>query len=251
MLTSAPPDPTGPASDLWRERRFGAMGSAAHLVVRGGSDALVEWAVEEVARLERLWSRFIPDSDVGRLNRTTARPVQVAPETIELVERALEMWRATGGRFDPTVLRALEANGYDETFERVRARQPAARVLASAPPGYDPLRVLAPTWGSATPATAPGPAPGCTGVVVDAHARTVTLPDGAGIDLGGIGKGYAADLVAGGLVARGAAAACVALGGDVRAGVPAPMTAPGPFPSRTPSTRTGACSPTRWSTPPS
>ena len=51
VLTSAPPDPTGPASDLWRERRFGAMGSAAHLVVRGGSDALVEWAVEEVAVL--------------------------------------------------------------------------------------------------------------------------------------------------------------------------------------------------------
>ena len=107
-------------------------------------------------------------------------------------------------------------------------------MLASAPPGYDPLRVLAPTRGSATPATAPGPAPGCTGVVVDAHARTVTLPDGAGIDLGGIGKGYAADLVAGGLVACGAAAARVALGGDVRAAGAGPDDGAWPIPVEDP-----------------
>jgi FAD:protein FMN transferase len=193
------------------------MGSTAHLVVRGGTEALVEWALDEVARLERSWSRFLPDSDVSRLNRTTGRPVLVAAETIALVERALEMYRSTGGRFDPTILHALEANGYDETFERVRARQSPTRVLTSAPPGQDPLRVLVPARGAATARTMPGPAPGCAGVVVDRDAGTVTLPEGSGIDLGGIGKGYAADLVAGGLVARGAAAACVALGGDVRA----------------------------------
>ena len=37
------------------------------------------------------------------------------------------------------------------------------------------------------------------------------------IDLGGIGKGTAADLVVEGLRARGVVAACLALGGDVRA----------------------------------
>jgi thiamine biosynthesis lipoprotein len=53
--------------------------------------------------------------------------------------------------------------------------------------------------------------------VIDRAAGTVRLPAGVRIDLGGIGKGSAADRVAAGLRERGVTAACVALGGDVRA----------------------------------
>jgi thiamine biosynthesis lipoprotein len=60
-------------------------------------------------------------------------------------------------------------------------------------------------------------APGCHGIVVDHATNSVFLPDGVGIDLGGIGKGAAADRVVAGLAARGVVAACVSLGGDVRA----------------------------------
>ena len=42
------------------------------------------------------------------------------------------------------------------------------------------------------------------------------LPFGVGFDPGGIGKGLAADLVAGELIARGAVGACVNIGGDLR-----------------------------------
>jgi thiamine biosynthesis lipoprotein len=61
------------------------------------------------------------------------------------------------------------------------------------------------------------PAPGCAGIVVDHATNSIFLPDGVGIDLGGIGKGAAADRVVAGLAARGVVAACVSLGGDVRA----------------------------------
>jgi thiamine biosynthesis lipoprotein len=61
-----------------------------------------------------------------------------------------------------------------------------------------------------------GPAPGCSGISLDIDRSTVWLPADVGLDLGGIGKGYAADVVAAGLVARGARGACVAVGGDVR-----------------------------------
>src|SRR5262245_19549104 len=63
----------------------------------------------------------------------------------------------------------------------------------------------------------PGPAPGCADIVVDRPTNSIFLPDGVGIDLGGIGKGAAADRVVAGLAARGVVAACVSLGGDVRA----------------------------------
>jgi thiamine biosynthesis lipoprotein len=59
-------------------------------------------------------------------------------------------------------------------------------------------------------------------VRVNHASRTVTLQRGLQLDLGGIGKGLAADVIATGLVERGAVGACVALGGDVRvAGSPA------------------------------
>jgi thiamine biosynthesis lipoprotein len=61
------------------------------------------------------------------------------------------------------------------------------------------------------------PAAGCADIVVDRATNSIFLPDGVGIDLGGIGKGAAADRVVAGLAARGVVAACVSLGGDVRA----------------------------------
>jgi thiamine biosynthesis lipoprotein len=45
---------------------------------------------------------------------------------------------------------------------------------------------------------------------------TITLPDGAGFDPGGIGKGLAADLVSADLAARGIPGGCVNVGGDLR-----------------------------------
>jgi thiamine biosynthesis lipoprotein len=61
-----------------------------------------------------------------------------------------------------------------------------------------------------------GPAVGIAGVSVDLDAGTVDLPAGVRLDLGGVGKGLAADLVAEGLVDRGATGAAVGMGGDVR-----------------------------------
>ena len=43
------------------------------------------------------------------------------------------------------------------------------------------------------------------------------MPRGVRFDLGGVGKGLAADLLAEGLIERGARSACISLGGDIRA----------------------------------
>jgi thiamine biosynthesis lipoprotein len=196
----------------WVERRFPAMGSFAHLVVLGDEDD-AEWAEQVVLRLERRWSRFLADSDVSRANAAAGTgAVAVADETLDLVEDAVGWWRATAGAFDPTVLHALEALGYDAPFAEVRTRPAARPVVASAPPGLPELRI--PAVGC-DPADLP--APGCAGIVIDRAGRTLHLPAGVGLDLGGIGKGAAADHAAAGLRARGVASACISLGGDVHA----------------------------------
>jgi FAD:protein FMN transferase len=61
---------------------------------------------------------------------------------------------------------------------------------------------------------------------VDAARSTVTLPAGVGFDPGGIGKGLAADLLVGELLARGAVGACANLGGDLRVDGDAPGGGP-------------------------
>ena len=185
----------------WHEHEFPAMGTIVRVVVHGGSDGLVEWAEREVRRLESRWSRFLAESDVVRMNAAAGgAPCPVASETIDLVDaRAVELWNLTDGRFDPTILRALEACGYDESFERVRDRAPdgSRRELVTAPPGLDAIRVVV-----RQPRARSERAPGCSGVTVDAVARTrSSCRAGVAIDLGGVGKGYAGDLVARGLVA--------------------------------------------------
>ncbi len=153
------------------------------------------------------------DSDISRCNAAAGAATAVAPETIEVLTRAIQLWEETEHRFDPTVLRSLVARGYDETFSRIRER-PAdfgcCRVLAR-PPGRPAMELVVPC-----DAPSVAPAPGCAGVMLDPAGRTVTLPEGLGLDIGGIGKGYAADIVARGIVERGAGGACVSVGGDVR-----------------------------------
>jgi thiamine biosynthesis lipoprotein len=122
------------------------------------------------------------------------------------------------------------AAGYDDTFTVVRERPQARTVVSSAPPGHAAIDVLVDDLlrGRAVPA------PGCTGIVLDAEHCTVALPAGVGLDLGGIGKGAAADHIAEGLVARGASGACVSMGGDVRAAGATPGGAPWPIPVEDP-----------------
>lgn len=181
--------------DLVSERRFRVMGTDAHVLIVGPDPAVVDDLVDGLQDLEARWSRFRPTSDVSLLNRQAGRPVVVSPSTIRLVESAISAWEMTGGRYDPTVLTALEALGYDRSFEQIDRT------------------ALSSTTSSPAPA---GPAPGPGGIVVDHAEGTVMLPAGVGFDPGGIGKGLAADMLVDRGIEAGARGALVNVGGDMR-----------------------------------
>jgi thiamine biosynthesis lipoprotein len=180
-------------------RRFRALGSDCLVRVVVADDdasgpALVDMAVARLAELEGRWSRFRADSELTALNTHAGSPVFTSTETATLVAMAIEAWRVTDGLFDPTVHDALIASGYDRSFDEL-----ASGTVAT------PHR----------PAT---PVPGPAAIEVDERVGLVVLPEGCHIDLGGIGKGRCADLVADELLGAGAAGVCVDLGGDVRVG---------------------------------
>ena len=187
------------------ELRFRAMGCDVHVLLAGGRPERLDTSRELIDDLERRWSRFRADSEISLLNRHAGRPVRVSRQTLELVWHALEGARVTSGRYDPTVLGAVLRTGYDRSFELLGAG-PAGR---AGPGGHRGLAGRAHPAGSALDL-------GWERIVVDPVLSTVTLPRGVGFDPGGIGKGYAADLVVAELLAEGAAGACVNVGGDLR-----------------------------------
>lgn len=174
------------------QHTFRAMGTDGHLIVVGGRDGLVAMARDRIDDLEGRWSRFRPDSEVCRLNAADGEPTSVSADTLLLLERAQQAWSLTTGWFDPTVLPALRALGYDRSFDALPAD--------GAPPSAGP----------------PPAVPGLGGLEVDRTAGTVRLPSPARFDAGGIGKGLAADLVAAEVLAAGADGVLVNLGGDLR-----------------------------------
>jgi thiamine biosynthesis lipoprotein len=188
------------------------MGTRVHLIVVGvdgpAAEALLDAAVDRIDDLERRWSRFVPASELCRLNAAAGAMVILEPDTYALVERAVAAWEATAGRFDPTVHDALVAAGYDRTFAEVADVAEAAEA-AEAATHHRPTSAIAPV-------------PGCGDIGLDPVLHAVTLPPGVHLDLGGIGKGWTADLVVDQLLAAGASGACANLGGDLRVAGEAP-----------------------------
>ncbi len=166
------------------------MGCDAHLIVIGADSELADSLVERLVGLELRWSRFIPDSELTRLNAGSGAPTVVSDETMMLIQRAIWAWQITGGLFDPTVLPAVLSAGYTRSFEELSNQRAARRT--------------------------PSEVPGCADIEIHPRINLVQLPAGVGIDPGGIGKGLAADLVAVEAVEAGATAALVSLGGDLR-----------------------------------
>ena len=178
------------------------MGTRAHIVITADPSletALLALAESELTLMERRWSRFLPTSELCRLNAAAGKPVIVSADTFSVITSAVEAWQHTNGCFDPTVHDALCALGYDRSFGELPEENERAGTSA--------------------------PTPGCAGIELDPALHAVRLPVGVHLDLGGIGKGAAADLVVSRLLAAGADGACVNLGGDIRVEGRAPTTA--------------------------
>jgi FAD:protein FMN transferase len=121
-------------------------------------------AQAEVEAVEAELSRFRPESDLSRLNAAAGSWLPVGRRLLEALRLALRAREDTGGRFDPSVLPALVAAGYDRSFELLEER-PAER---------------APDWRAGSE------------IELDYRGGRARLAPGTAVDLGGIGKGYAA-----------------------------------------------------------
>jgi thiamine biosynthesis lipoprotein len=167
------------------------MGTDAHVLLVDPAEGAGDRARSRLEELEQRWSRFLPSSDVSRLNGAPGAMVIVSADTLCLIAMMKEAWRVSGGRYDPTLLSAINAAGYSAS--------------------YDGSGRASSTAGAATCGSS------IADVTVDPATSSATVPAGVGIDPGGIGKGLAADMVVTELLQGGTGGALVSVGGDLAA----------------------------------
>ena len=166
------PPPTEPL-----QRDFRVMGCRAHIVVHGGTTEMLDAAEQRLHELESLWSRFLDDSDITRANQAAGRPVRRT--------------RRHACRREPGTRRVAPDRG--PIRHHHAARHCSNRDTPTVPSRALPRR--------AVPGTKVGLS-ACVGSITP--SRRLTVPATTAIDLGGIGKGFAADIVAEELIEAGA-----------------------------------------------
>ncbi len=167
------------------------MGTVVEITAIGSdSDRVAAAVVEafvEMERIERLMSPHLAQSDVARLSAATG-PLEVTPETAEVVALGLQVALASGGAFDLTLgrLKAL----WDVEGEQPQIPEAAGIGRALLGIGPRALQLQGQKVEKADPLLA--------------------------VDLGGIAKGYAIDRALALLQRSGVGSASINAGGDLR-----------------------------------
>ena len=186
-----------PSGDLetYVHRPVGIMGTQTMLkvAVRPGEGERAKKALRDAEAalrdVEAHTSTWIDDTEISQLNSAAAgRVVKLSPRTLELLRQSRQYGRLTGGAFDVTcrpILQLWKRAGRDKKLPTEPQR---AAALAHC--GWEKFELL------------PGGARKKVG--------------GAGVDRGGIAKGYGIDRAVTALTAAGVAGGIVDVGGDVR-----------------------------------
>ena len=188
---SAPVPPPEPVLVKRAQMHMGTVVSITAVApAKDMADAAAAAGFAEIRRLEGLLSTWIPDSELSQLNAAAGRArVSLSPETFALLERSIEIAGLTGGAFNIAVGPVLRAWGFGKA-ERV--------------PSDEELAVLRPLIDLDQLSLNPV-----------AHDAFLARP-GMSVDVGGIGKGFAADLAVAAMQSAGARAGIVALSGDIK-----------------------------------
>ncbi|MGI6038279.1 MAG: FAD:protein FMN transferase [Limnochordia bacterium] len=152
-----------------------------------GAQGAIEAAKQELLRVEKLFDRFSPDTQIHKLNERAAQePVPVSGETKYLLEQGIYYGELTDGAFDITIGRLADAWGFGTS-----PGIPSPETMAAVLPLVD-YRLVE---------------------LVDGYVSLAK--EGVVLDVGGIAKGHAVDRGVNLLQEQGIQRALVNAGGDI------------------------------------
>lgn len=141
---------------------------------------------KEIHDFDNRFSRFKMDSEVTRLNFSAGKIVSVSNELKNILEVSKRFSVMTEGAFNPFVLPDLQRAGYVHSMTGTKNMEHL---------DYSERKVVDIKY-------------------LEIKGDSVLIPEGTAIDLGGIGKGYLADLLAKSLDGT-VEDYCLSLGGDI------------------------------------
>ncbi len=162
---------------------FEALGSTCELLAIDLDPSRLADGADFVREMHARLTRFEPESELSRFNASGGRWFEVSEVLAALLREALRAYEVSGGIVHAGVLPAMLAIGYTRDF----AQGPTVRTA----PAAAALRALP--------------------EVLEVKGSEARLAPGAGIDLGGLAKGWLADRLA----ERLGENALVNLGGDL------------------------------------
>ena len=164
-----------------------AMDTYLSLTAYGeNAEAALEQAQARIRELECLWSVTEEHSEIYAANHSGGNPVAVSGDTADLVRYALDMAERTEGALEPTLYPVLTAWGFTTDSFQIPEQEELDRLLEK----VDYTRV-------------------------SLQDTALTVPDGMRLDLGAVGKGYAADETAAVLRENGVHSALLDFGGNI------------------------------------
>ena len=170
------------------EAELFAMDTVITMQISGAhADKAVAQAKDEIHRLDALLSIGDPGSDIAALNSGTV--CVVSDETIQLLQQACSISELTNGAYDCTIEPAVKAWGWYSSDPSVPSQTSLEAALSQV---------------------------GFQSISIENH-QVLFEKEAMGIDLGGIGKGYAAGCVYRLLQDSGIQSGILSLGGNIRA----------------------------------
>ncbi len=200
---------------------FACFGSTCAVFVGGDGELgsageAVAYAQGRLLAWHGRFSRFVPGSELSRLNADPQETVAVSRDLCRLAAAAFTAGERTGGLVDATLVDAIEDAGYGADLPGSLELRAA---LALAPPRRP---------------AAPRAQPGWRQLRVDTDRQTVSRPPGVKLDGGGLAKGMFADILAAELGSY--ASVAIDCAGDLRLGGTAaaarPVIVASPFEDR-------------------
>jgi thiamine biosynthesis lipoprotein len=159
------------------------MGTTVEAWCRSEPDELA--TIQLFEEVEQIASRFRPTSELSRVNADPGEQVRVSKTMGQLLQAATSVREWTGGLVDIGVGGRLRAWGYDRTFSAITSPRVAPKTSGPS------------DW------------------TFDSDSSAISRGFGTSIDLGGIAKGWTADLAV-----ESGRAVVVSAGGDIRSNHP-------------------------------
>ncbi len=171
------------------EEELYALDTIISINIYSGQQEAIDYAENEIRRLESLLSVTDTKSDIYRINSNPDEFIKVSDECFELIKTAVEISDNTKGNFDITIYPAVSLWGFTTSEYKVPEQSEILDAIDKI--GYNKI-------------------------TLDKKNKSVKVPFGTNLDLGAIAKGYIADKAAEALEEKGVTSALLNFGGNIR-----------------------------------